>query len=259
MIPSNAALVEESWEPLLVLPLEQRRVAGREPLSEQRSVEQPEYLGEWLLHLHRHRAPISATRPTGTATLPTDIPPIGTLLTDIRVTGSRAMVTPDIRDTQLIPVPQAMHSQAAQDILLIPVPRATDTQATLDTPLILVLQTTDTQASREIPLILLPQDMDTQATRGTPLILDPQASDTPVMQHTPLIPAIRHLGTRAACHTPPILVPVTDSPCTATPAITPQRAGRLDPTTLSSLLAEVRPKILASLQQRSPWRGPAPS
>jgi hypothetical protein len=179
-----------------VLPSEQQRVAGLEPPSEQRSVAQPEYLGESLLHLHRHRAPITATRPTGTATLPMDIPPIATLLTDIRVTGSRAMVTPEIRDTPLIPVPQAMDTQAAQDIppapvlrvtdtqatqgiLLIPAPKATDTQATRRTPLILVLQTGDTQARREIPLIPLPQDMDTQATRGTPLILDPQAMDTP--------------------------------------------------------------------------------
>ena len=46
MIPSNADLVEEYWEPLLVLLSERRQVADREPLSEQRSVEQPEYLGE---------------------------------------------------------------------------------------------------------------------------------------------------------------------------------------------------------------------
>jgi hypothetical protein len=240
-----------------VLRSEQQRVAGLEPPSEQRSVEQPEYLGESLLHLHRHRAPITtATRLTGTATLPLDIPPIATLLTDIRVTGSRAMVTPDIRDTPLIPVPQAMDTQTAQDIpptpvlrvmdteatqgiLLIPVPQATDTQATRDTPLILILQTTDTQATREIPLILLPQDMDTQATRGTPLILDPQAIDIPVIQDTLLIPATRHLGTRAVRHPPRIPVPVTD---TATPAIEPRSTGHLGSTTLWSLLAEVRPK-----------------
>jgi hypothetical protein len=83
----------------------------------------------------------------------------------------------------------------------------------------------------------------TERYRGgeIPLILDPQARDTPVIQHTALIPAIRHLGTRAARHTPPILVPVTDTPCTATPAITPQRAGRLGPTTLSGRLANFRP------------------
>jgi hypothetical protein len=42
MILFNAALVEVFWEPLLVLPLAQRRVAGREPPSEQRSEEQLE-------------------------------------------------------------------------------------------------------------------------------------------------------------------------------------------------------------------------
>jgi len=45
MIPSNRVLVEEYREPLLVLDLEQRQVVGREPPLEQRSVEQPEYLG----------------------------------------------------------------------------------------------------------------------------------------------------------------------------------------------------------------------
>ena len=127
MIPSNAALVEESWEPLLVLPLEQRRVAGREPRSEQRSVEQPGYLGESQLHLLRHRAPITATRPTGMATQATDIPPIGTLLTDIRATHHRTTDTQDIRDTPLIPVPQAMDTQAAQDIPPTLVLRVMDT------------------------------------------------------------------------------------------------------------------------------------
>ena len=127
MIPFNAALAGEYWEPLLVLPSEQQRVAGREPRSEQRSVEQPGYLGESQLHLLRHRAPISATRPTGTATLPTDIPPIGTLLTDIRATHHRTTDTQDIRDTPLIPVPQAMDTQAAQDIPPTPVLRVMDT------------------------------------------------------------------------------------------------------------------------------------
>ena len=41
MIPFNAALVGAYWERLLVLPLEPRQVAGREPPSEQRSVGQP--------------------------------------------------------------------------------------------------------------------------------------------------------------------------------------------------------------------------
>jgi hypothetical protein len=199
MIPFSAALVEVFWERLLVLPSEQQRVAGREPPSERRSEGQPEYLGESLLHLHRHRALITATRPTGTATLPTDIPPIGTLLTDIRVTGSRATVTPDIRDTPLIPVPQAMDTQAVQDIpptpvlrvtdtqatqgiLLIPAPQATDTQATRHTPLILVLQTTDTQARREIPLMPLLQDIN----------MRPRRSDLLSLRSTPK-PTVRRL------------------------------------------------------------------
>jgi hypothetical protein len=168
MIPSNGVLVGEYWEPLLVLPSEQQRVAGLEPPSEQQSEEQPEYLGESLLHLHHHRAPITATRPTGTATLPMDIPPIATLLTDIRVTGSRAMVTPEIRDTPLIPVPQAMDTRTAQDIPPTPVLRVMDTQATQGILLIPVRQATDTQATRDTPLILDPQAMDTPSNSGHP-------------------------------------------------------------------------------------------
>src|SRR6516164_8582013 len=152
MIPSNAALVEEYWEPLLALPSEPRQVAGREPLSEQRSEGRLEYLGGSLLPLHRHRAPITVTRPMGMATQATDIPPIGILLTDIPVMDSRVTDTQAIQDTPLILVLQAMDIQVTQGILIIRVPQATDTQATRDTPIILVLQT-DTQARQEIPLI----------------------------------------------------------------------------------------------------------
>jgi hypothetical protein len=114
MIPSNAALVEEYWEPLLVLPSEQRQVAGREPLSEQRSEGRPEYLGASLLPLHRHRAPITVTRPMGMLTQATDIPPIGILLTDIPVMDSRGTDSQAIRDTPLILLPQDMDTRATR-------------------------------------------------------------------------------------------------------------------------------------------------
>ena len=127
MIPFNAAWVEEYWERLLGLRLGRRQVAGLEPRSERRSVEQPEYSGESLLHLHRHRAPIMATRPMGMPTQATDIPPIDIPLMDIRVTDSRATDTQAIRDTPLIPVPQAMDTQAAQDIPPTLVLRVMDT------------------------------------------------------------------------------------------------------------------------------------
>ena len=91
---------------------------------------------------------------------------------------------------------------------------------------------------RDTPLILDPQAMDTQATRGTPLILAPQAIDILAIQRTWLIPTIRHLGTGAVRHPPRIPVPVTDSPCMATPAIEPRTTGHLGSTARSGLPAE---------------------
>src|SRR5580704_10483663 len=104
MIPFNAASVGEYWERLLVLPLERRRVAGREPPSEQRSEGQPGYLGESQVHHLRHPAPISATQ-----------------LTDIRPTvirATRAIDSRVTRDTPLIPVLRVMGTQAIRDSLL---------------------------------------------------------------------------------------------------------------------------------------------
>jgi hypothetical protein len=60
------------------------------------------------VHLHPHRAPISATQPT-------DIP-----LTDIPAMRSRAMDIRATRDTPLIPVLQAMDTQAIRGSPVIP-------------------------------------------------------------------------------------------------------------------------------------------
>src|ERR1700730_8978893 len=138
MIPFNAGLAGAYWGRHLVLRLEQRRVAGREPPSEHRSEGQPGYLGESLLHLHRHRAPITATQPT-------DL-----LLTDIRATRSRAMDTQATRDIPLTPVLRAMDTQATRDSPLTPPLRAMDTQATRDSPLPPPLRAMDTRAARPI-------------------------------------------------------------------------------------------------------------
>src|SRR5437660_7957749 len=126
MIPSSAALVGAYWVRLLVLRLEQRRVAGREPRSERRSEGQPGYSGESLVHLHLHRAPISATQPT--ATRRTDL-----LRTDIRATPSPAMAIRATRETPLTPLLRAMDTQATRDSPPTP-PRVTDHQATRDSP-----------------------------------------------------------------------------------------------------------------------------
>jgi hypothetical protein len=139
--------------------LEQRRVAGQEPLLGRRSEGRPEYLGESLLHLHPHRAPITATQPTAT------------LLTDIRATRNRAMDTQATRDIPLTPVPQAMDTQAPREIPPTPVLRAMDTQTT-----------------RDIPPTPVPQAMDTQATRDTLPTPVPRAIGTRAAPHILPIP-----------------------------------------------------------------------
>src|SRR5215471_6899293 len=99
MIPFNAASVEEYWEPLLVLPSEQRQVAGREPRSERQLEGRPGYLAVSPLRLRHHRAPITATRPTGTATHPTDTPRTAILATVIEAMDTQPTHSPAM-DTQ---------------------------------------------------------------------------------------------------------------------------------------------------------------
>src|ERR1700730_6674199 len=149
MIPFNAALVGAYWERLRVRLSEQRRVAGREPPSEQPSEGLPGYLAESRVHLHPHRAPITATRPTGTQD------------TDIRAMRSRAMGTQAIRDTPATPVLRAMDTQ------VIRVSPTMDIRATRETPLTPVLRAMDTQATQDSPPTP-PRVTDRQATRGTP-------------------------------------------------------------------------------------------
>jgi hypothetical protein len=107
MIPSNVALAGAFWERLLVLPSEQRRVAGREPRSEQRSEGQLGYLEELRVHLHRHRAPIMATQPMDFPV--TDIP-----ATDIPATRSRVTDTQAPQGTSPTPVLRAMDIRATR-------------------------------------------------------------------------------------------------------------------------------------------------
>src|SRR5205823_14957579 len=101
MILFNAALAGAYWERRLVLRLEQRRVAGREPPSGQRLEGLPGYLAELRVHLHRHRVSISGTQHT--ATRLTHL-----LYTDIRATRSPAMDIPATRDTPPTPVPRLL-------------------------------------------------------------------------------------------------------------------------------------------------------
>jgi hypothetical protein len=114
MILSSAVLVGASWERLLGLRLEQRRVAGREPPSEQQSEGQRAYLADWRVHLHPHREPITATRLT-------DLLLTVTRSTEIQATRSRAMDTRVIRDIPPTPVLPVMDTRARRSTLPTPV------------------------------------------------------------------------------------------------------------------------------------------
>jgi len=187
MIRFNAVSAGAYWERPLVLPLGQRRVAGREPPSEPRSAGQPGYLGESLVHLHHHRAPISATQPT-------DL-----LLTDIR----------------------AMGTQATRDIPATPVLRAMDTQATRVSPLTPVPRRQATPDIRPIPD---PRAMGIQAPRNIPPTLVLRGMDLQAIRHILPTPGPRPMDTRADRHTLPIPVPVMDTPWLVTGIFPPQPA-----------------------------------
>jgi hypothetical protein len=102
-------------------------VVGQEQRSERRWEGRPGYSEEWQAHLHRHRAPITATQPM-------DIPHTDILATLSRASGTAAaMVTLATRDTPLTRLLRAMDTQPTQDSQLTP-PRVTDRQAIRDTP-----------------------------------------------------------------------------------------------------------------------------
>jgi len=185
-------------------------VAGREPLLEQQSEGQPVYLGASRLRLRRRRAPITATRPTGTVTHHTDIPPIGILLTDI----------------------QAMDTQPTHS-------RTMDIQAIPAHPVTSVPRPTDTRATRATRLTRVRRAMNITAMRGTPLIPVHRAMDHWATWDTLLTRVPRATNIRAARLILPSRVPVPDIPSMAIPAITPLKAGRPGPSTQSSLIAEL--------------------
>ena len=226
MIPSSAALAGAFWERLRVLPSEQRRVAGREPPSEQRLEGQPGYSEELPVHLHPHRAPITGTPPM-------DIPP-----TDIQATRSRATDTQAPRDTPPAPVLRAMDTQ------VIRVSPAMDIRATRETPLTPVLRAMDTQATRDSPPTP-PRVTDRQATWGTPTP-DPRPLRLQATRGRPLTPLLRAMDFRARRPILPTPVPVTEILSLAIPAIALRRTGRLGPSTRSTQLAEFRPDTKSS-------------
>jgi hypothetical protein len=97
-----------------------------------------------------------------------------------------------------------------------------------------------TKAMLGILITLARRAMNTTATRGTPLIPVPRAMGHLVTWDSRLTPARRATNTRAMRLIRPRLVLVLDIPSMAIQVITPQRVGRLGPSTRSNLLAEVR-------------------
>ena len=236
MILFNADLAGEYWERLRVLPLEQRRVAGWERPSEQRLEVQPGFVEESRVHLHPHRAPITATQPTGTQD------------TDIRAMRSRAMGTQAIRDTPPTPVLRAMDTQ------VIRVSPTMDIRATRETPLTPVLRAMDTQATRDSQLTP-PRVTDRQTTRDTLPTPDPRPLRRQAARDSPLTPVVRAMDIRARrpILPTPVRVTVTKILSLAIPVIALRRTGRLGPSTRSSQLAEFRPDRKSSLRCAGGW------
>jgi hypothetical protein len=242
MILFNAALVAAFWEQLPVLPLEQQRVAGREPPSEQRSEGQPGFSGESQVHHLRHRAPISATPPM-------DIP-----VTVIQATRSRATDTQAPRDTRLTRLTRVLLATAIQATRNTPpspvrqfmgITATRDTQLTQATPAIRptpVHRRMDCHMIRAIRLTSVHRTIDchmTRATRRTPVH---PAMDCQATRDALLTPVRRDMDTKAARYTLPTPVPVMDLPARVIPAVL-LRTGLLGLSTGSILLAEFQPEI----------------
>ena len=178
MISSSAALPVVFGEQLPERPSEQRQVVDQEQRSAQRSEGRPEYSGASRVRLHPHRAPITATRLTGTHD------------TGIRVTPSRAMETQAIRDTLPTAVFRAMDTQ------VIRVSPAMDIRATRKGPLTPVSRALDIPATRALPVMPVPRAMGTRADLGsriTPLL---PAMDIPANQNIPLTSVRRDTDTK---------------------------------------------------------------
>src|SRR5215472_10114874 len=128
MIRSNGVLVEEYWEPLLVLRSEQRQVAGLEQPSEQQLEGRRGYSGGSRRHLRRHRALIMGTHSS-------DLPPTAIRRTDTQPMDTEPTRRPamDIQATQVLrvtPVPRPIVTRVVLGSL-IPLPPATNTPITL--------------------------------------------------------------------------------------------------------------------------------
>src|SRR5215469_12333574 len=201
MILFSAALPVVYGGPLLVLPLEQRQVAGRVPRSEQRSEGQREYLAESQRHLRRHRAPITATRPM-------DI---------FLATGIRVTVIPPI-NIHLLRSP-AMDIQAIPVLPLIRVHEPTGTRAMQDTPITQVRRAMNTTATRGTPPIPVPGGMDHLATWDTRLTPARRATKTTATRDRLLSPVPRTTDIRVTRSILPRPVPILDTLSIAIPAI----------------------------------------
>jgi hypothetical protein len=177
-------------------------------------------LEESRVHLHRHRALITATQPT-----------------DIPATRSRAMGTQAPRDTSPTPVLRAMDIRATRS-------PAMDIRATRETPLTPLLRAMDTQAIQDSP-VTPPRATDRQATRDIPTP-DLRSLRRQATRDSPLTPVVRAMDFRARRPILPTPVPVTEIPSLAIPAIALRRTGCLEPSTPSSLLAEFRPGTKSS-------------
>jgi hypothetical protein len=185
------------WAPLLVRRLEQRRVAGREPPSEQRSEGRPALLEELRVHLHRHQAPTTATRPT--ELLLTDILLIVTQPMDTQATHSRAMDIQAIRGLPATPVPRPMDIRAALDNRLTRLHRAMGFQATWEPPPIQVMGRRASRASRHTRI---PRAINCRTTRDALVTQVHPAMDYQARKDALLTPVHRVMSCKATRDSP---------------------------------------------------------
>jgi hypothetical protein len=159
---------------------------------------------------------------------------------DTQATHSRAMDIRVTRDTPLPPVSGPWIPQAIRDSALTLLHRAMGCQTTREAPPTPFMGRQATPASRLTRIHRAINRRTTGDALVTPLHPD---MDYQARKDALFIPVRRATDTKAAPYTLPTPIPVMDLPSMPILATARRKTGRLEAGTLSSLLAEFRPRI----------------